>query len=261
MPALAQAAPILARAARGAAAAFALMLPPRCPGCGDIVQADDSFCSRCWGELRFLGAPWCRVCGEPFHELPHPGARCRRCVAEPPAYDAARAALAYADPVKRIVLQLKHGDGTHLARVMATQMARVGAGWFGPDALIVPVPLHRWRLWERGYNQAALIGRALAGRTGAAFSVDALVRTRSTAASGGMGRAERFANVAGAFRVARPVADRAVLLVDDVLTTGATAHACATALKAAGAKGVNLLTFARVVWAGARPHDAPMESS
>jgi len=256
---------MLARAASAtrsaAATAFALMLPPRCPGCGAIVEKDDSFCHACWGQLRFLTPPWCAVCGEPFGDPAHAAARCRRCVAEPPAYDAARAALAYADPVKRVVLNLKHGDGTHLARVMAAQMARVGAGWFGPQALIVPVPLHRWRLWERGYNQAALIGRALARRTGISMSVDALVRTRATPPSGGMSRTERFANVEGVFRVARPVAGRAIVLVDDVLTTGATAHACAATLKAAGAAHVNLLTFARVVWAGARPHDAPEETS
>ncbi len=246
----------LARAvARPLTAAFALMLPPRCPGCGQVVEGDDRFCAECWGKLRFLTPPWCRCCGEPFAEAVGHGARCRRCATTPPSFDAARAALAYADPVRHVVLALKHGDGTHLARVMAVQMLRVGQGWFGADALIVPVPLHRWRLWKRGYNQAALIGAALARRTGAAFTVDALRRTRRTTASGAMGREARYANVAGAFRVARRVAGKRVVLVDDVLTSGATGEACAAALKAAGATSVNLLTFARVVWDGARPQN------
>ena len=246
--------PALVAAARPLAAAFALMLPPRCPGCGEVVEADDRFCGGCWGQLRFLTPPWCRCCGEPFGEAVGHGARCRRCTATPPSFDAARAALAYADPVKQVVLTLKHGDGTHLARVMAVQMLRVGAGWFGPDALIVPVPLHRWRLWKRGYNQSALIGAALARRTRTPFAVDALRRTRATTASGAMGREARYANVAGVFRVARPISGMRIVLVDDVLTSGATGEACAAALKSAGAASVNLLTFARVVWDGARPH-------
>ncbi len=255
MPVLAHRA--FAAAPRALAAAFALMLPPRCPGCGAVVEGDDRFCAPCWGELRFLTPPWCRCCGEPFAEDVGHAARCRRCTQTPPSFDAARAALAYADPVRQVVLTLKHGDGTHLARVMAAQMLRVGTGWFGPDALIVPVPLHRWRLWKRGYNQAALIAHALAKRTGAAMAVDALVRIRSTSASGAMGREARYANVAGAFRVARPVAGKRVVLVDDVLTSGATGEACAAALKLAGAASVNLLTFARVVWDGARPQSDP----
>ena len=253
---LAVARPALTAAARPFAAAFALMLPPRCPGCGEVVSADDQFCGPCWGALRFLTPPWCRCCGEPFAEAIGHAARCRRCAAAPPSFDAARAAFAYADPVKQVVLSLKHGDGTHLARMMAARMVRAGAGWLGADALLVPVPLHRWRLWKRGYNQAALIARALARRTATPLSVDALVRTRATPASGALGREARYANVAGAFRVARPVEGRRIVLVDDVLTSGATGEACAAALKAAGAKTVNLLTFARVVWDGARPHDA-----
>ena len=248
----------LATIRRPFSAAFALMLPPRCPACGDVVEGDDRFCGACWGRLHFLGPPWCNACGEPFAGAALPGARCHRCATSSPAFDAARAALAYADPVKQVVLGLKHGDQTHLARAMAAQMLRVGTGWLGPDAVIVPVPLHRARLWRRGYNQAALIARALARKSGAVLAVDALVRTRATPPSGGMGREARYANVAGAFRVARAAAitGRAVVLVDDVLTSGATGHACAAALKASGAARVNLLTFARVVWPGARPHEA-----
>jgi ComF family protein len=252
---LAAARPALATFVRPFAAAFALMLPPRCPGCGEVVEADDRFCGKCWGQLRFLTPPWCRCCGEPFGEPTGAGERCGRCATSPPSFDAARAALAYADPVRQVVLNLKHGDGTHLARVMAIQMLRVGQGWFGPDSMVVPVPLHRWRMWKRGYNQAALIGAALAKRTGTPLAVDALRRTRATTSSGAMGREARYANVAGAFHVARLVAGRRVVLVDDVLTSGATGEACAAALKSAGAASVNLLTFARVVWDGARPQN------
>lgn len=237
-------------------ALLSLVLPPRCAGCAAIVATADSFCGTCFAALAFITPPMCAVCGDPFDADAGDGARCHRCRQRRPAFTAARAAFAYADPAKAVVLALKHGDKTEQARLMARQMARAGSGWFGADAVLVPVPLHRWRLWRRGFNQAALIARNLARRTGTPVSLDALERIRSTASSGAMGRAERFANVDGAFVCGRAdaVAGRAVVLVDDVLTTGATAEACALALFDAGATTVRLLTFARVVRSGAAPH-------
>jgi ComF family protein len=240
--------------ARAAEAAFSLVLPPRCPGCGVVVDADGRFCAECFMGLVQLGPPWCARCGEPFAEAVEPDTVCERCAAEPPAFAAARGAVAYEDPARRMVLKLKHGDATHLAEACAAQMRRAGADWLQPPAVVVPVPLWRWRLWRRGYNQAALIARSLARRTGLPLLLDGLVRIRSTPASGGLTRAERYANVAGAFAVNRPdeLAGRPVVLIDDVITAGATAHACALALSAAGAGPVNALAFARVVQ-GARP--------
>lgn len=234
---------LLARAGR---AALDLLLPPRCPGCGAVTADADAFCADCFGALTWLGPDQCARCGEAEADR-HPA--CRRCHEPAPAFAAARAAVAYAGPARGLVLRFKHGDATALARPMASAMARAGRAWLDPQALLVPVPLHRWRLWHRGYNQAALLAQELARRTGAKLALDALARTRRTAPTAGMDRAERAANVAGAIACQAPgrVAGRAVVLVDDVITTGATMAACAAALADAGAQQVVALAFARVV--------------
>lgn len=233
--------------------AFNLVLPPRCPGCGAVVDSDGRFCGECFGSLELLSPPWCARCGEPFALAYGPDAVCTRCAEQPPAYTAARGALRYVEPAKGIVLRLKHCDATGLADACAAQMARAGWDWLDANAVIVPVPLHVRRLWRRGYNQAALLAKALARRTGTRAVLDGLVRTRATPPSEGLGREERRANVAGAFAVNRPerIAEQRIILVDDVLTSGATADACASALIAAGAASVYALAFARATY-GAR---------
>lgn len=232
----------------GGSAALDTILPPRCPSCREIVGADGSFCAACWATLRFITAPWCAGCGVPFEYDMGPDARCGPCLETPPRFTAARAALVYDGAAKRALLGFKHGDRQHLARLMAPQLARVGAGLLD-GALLVPVPLHRWRLWSRGFNQAALLARALARRTGTELAVDALTRVRPTTSSRGMGRRARARNVKDAFRVAHPdaVRGRTIVLIDDVLTTGATANACARVLLRSGARAVHVLTWARVV--------------
>lgn len=246
--------------ARILSAAIATVLPPRCPACGVVVPGDGLFCAACFTGLKLLSPPWCARCGEPFALDMPPATLCTRCAADPPAFAEARAALAYADPAKSLALRLKHGDATQLAAVMAVQMARVAADWLTPEVLLVPVPLHRWRLWRRGYNQAALIAQALARRTPACALLDGLVRTRATPPSAGMTRDERQANVRGAFAVPRPdrIAGRAIVLIDDVLTSGATMDACARALLDAGSGPVRALAFARVAH-GARPYHTGLE--
>lgn len=231
-----------------------LLLPPRCPACGEIVNRQGSFCTPCWASLRFITPPMCGICGLPF-EVPQPaGALCAACLAAAPRFEA-RAALAYEGAARDVVLRLKHADRPHLAADMAAQMLRAGGDWLA-DAVIVPVPLHRWRLWKRGYNQAAELAKALSKRSGTPLVVDALIRHRATATSQGLNPSERRRNVRGAFRIrdnARPrIAGRCIILVDDVFTTGATADACARILLRAGAGSVRLLTLARVV----RPADA-----
>ena len=244
--------------ARPLAALVDSVLPPRCPACGVVTAADHLFCAACFGRFELLSPPWCACCGEPFHLPVPPETLCTRCAAEPPAFTTARAVVAYAEPAKSIVLRLKHSDATPLAGTMAVQMARIAGDWLVPEARIVPVPLHRWRLWRRGFNQAALIAQALARRTRVPALLDTLVRTRATPPSGGLGREERRANVKGAFAVHRPerFTCRAVILVDDVLTSGATMDACAAALIAAGAAEVRALAYARVAH-GARPAHTP----
>jgi ComF family protein len=241
---LAEAIPALR--ARAGRATLDLLLPPRCPGCGVVTASPDAFCADCFGAMRWLDAHQCSRCGE---DEAHRHPACARCREPAPAFAAARAAVAYDGPARGVVLRFKHGDATALAGPMAAAMARIARDWLGADALLVPVPLHRWRLWRRGYNQAALLAQALARRCAAPVLLDALARPRRTALSAGMNRAERAANLEGAVCCARPatVAGRTIVLVDDVITSGATIGACAAALADAGAQQVRALAFARVV--------------
>lgn len=234
---------------RLARAALDLLLPPRCPVCREIAGGDGRYCAACWAGLTFITAPLCARCGTPFDIDRGPNAICGACLMAPPRFTAARAAMAYDGSARAVLLGFKHGDRQYLARVMAPQLVRAGVGWLGPGALLVPVPLHRWRLWRRGFNQAAVLAQAVGRRSATPVAVDALVRVRATELSRGLGRGARARNVRGAFRVGRPaaVAGRDIVLVDDVLTTGATAEACARMLFRAGAHSVRVLTWARVV--------------
>jgi ComF family protein len=241
-----------ARAALRRVVDFAL--PPRCPGCGVIVQEEHSFCLDCWSQLVFLGEPCCARCGLPFeHDGGGAEAECGACLAAPPRFDSARAAVAYGEIPRKVALKLKYGGRPGVAETMARLMARhLPEG--GGGALLAPVPLHRWRIWKRGYNQAGLIASALARRSGAALALDLLERTKATPYLRGMGPRERAETVRGAFRVPKrrleTLAGRDVILVDDVFTSGATAGACAAVLKRAGARRVSLLSWARVVRGG-----------
>jgi ComF family protein len=226
-------------------------LPPRCPACGTITPEPHRFCLACWQSLAFLGEPCCVRCGLPF-AYGGEGRECGRCLAEPPRFDRLRAAVAYGDVARTVALKLKYsgrpGVAETLARFMRRHLADVGGGL---DALLVPVPLHRWRIWKRGYNQAALIAAALSRVSGAPHAPDILRRTRATPSLKGLGRGERALAVRGAFKVNEEgrarLAGRHVVLVDDVFTSGATASACTLALRRAGAASVAVLCWARVV--------------
>jgi ComF family protein len=225
-------------------------LPPRCPGCGAITQADHSFCLGCWQSLHFLGDPCCTCCGHPFAHESGEGALCGACLAYPPRFDRVRAAVAYGEVARKVALKLKYAGRPGVAETLARFMARhVEAG--ESEAVLMPVPLHRWRIWKRGYNQAALIAAALARSTGRPLALDLLVRTRATPPLQGLGRRERAEAVRGAFAVREAgkgaVRGRDILLIDDVFTSGATAGACARALKRAGAARVGILCWARVI--------------
>ncbi|HYW15888.1 MAG TPA: ComF family protein [Allosphingosinicella sp.] len=243
-------------------------LPPRCPACGAITREPHRFCLGCWRSLTFLGEPCCVRCGLPFEYAGGGEASCGRCLAEPPPFDRLRAAVAYDEVSRQVALKLKYSGRPGLAETLAHFMLRQlssggqlsaggqlsSGGQSSPgegEALLVPVPLHRWRIWKRGYNQAALIASALSRRTGLPVGLDLLSRTRATPPLQGLGRRERALAVRGAFKVpprARPrLAGRRILLVDDVYTSGATAAACALALKRGGAASVDILCWARVV--------------
>jgi ComF family protein len=239
--------------ARSAARSFVrgivdFALPPRCPGCGTVTLEDRSFCLACWQSLHWLGEPCCARCGFPFEHDGGADAECGACLADPPHFDRLRAAAAYGEIARRVTLKLKYGGRPGVADTLAHFMQRhVRAD----DAILAPVPLHRWRIWRRGYNQSALIAGALAARGGGELCLDLLERTKATPPLRGLGRRERALAVRGAFHVppahrAR-IAGRRVVLVDDVFTSGATGNACARALKKAGASEVDIICWARVV--------------
>lgn len=233
-------------------AAVDLVLPPRCLRCGDAVLGADELCALCWREVRFIEPPLCDVCGYPLPR-PLPGrAICGACAAERPRFDRARASVAYDDGSRDLILAFKHGDRIENVGLFARWMCRSAADLLAAADVIVPVPLHRWRLLKRGFNQSALLARAVSRRSGVAWLPDTLVRQRATRSQQGLGAAARRANVTGAAFAVEPggrplVEGRRVLLIDDVLTTGATLGACTAVLRRHGAAGVDVLTLARVV--------------
>ena len=216
------------------------MLPPRCPGCSAIVGDDHRFCAGCWSQLEFLVGSSCARCSMP---MPFEGLTCARCMAQPPDYDAVIAAVAYGDVAKRMALRLKYARRPGLARTMAAVLG----DRLPTEGVFVPVPLHRWRLWQRGFNQSVALAHALQRLRGHDVTVTALRRKLATPSLRGLNPTQRRLAVRGAFAVVGRLDGQHVLLVDDVLTTGATANACARALKHAGAKRVTLVCWARVV--------------
>jgi len=229
-----------------------VILPPRCLGCGAVAAGPRSLCAACWRNLTFLGAPCCRLCGYPLPQTVVEMPICGACTIEPPVFARARAALRYDDGSRSMILRFKHADRTDISRTFGRMLETAGAELLRECDLIVPVPLHRWRLLRRGYNQSALLAQALADGGKRHIIPDLLQRIQATASQQGLSGEQRKQNVhSHAFRLhpryqAR-VDGRRILLIDDVLTTGATVTACTRVLMRGGAAAVDILALARVV--------------
>ena len=254
-----QAPSLAARWRRGLGGAFRfaldVALPPLCPSCRAPLGDGHGLCAACWAKLSFIEPPYCARLGIPFVYDPGPGLLSMEAIANPPAYDRARAAVRYDDVARALVHKFKYSDHMELAGMMGHWMARAGRELTREADALVPVPLHWRRLWARRFNQSAALASAISRAAGVPVLFESLKRVRATPQQVGLDKSERAQNVSGAFRVPAErkadIAGRRLVLIDDVLTSGATVDAGARALLRAGAAHVDVLTFARVV-AGAR---------
>jgi ComF family protein len=232
-------------------AAIGLVYPPVCSACGAATGQAHALCATCWRSLRLIERPYCERLGTPFPVDYGLGLLSPAAIADPPVYGRARAVALYDETAWALVHRLKYGDRLDLAPALGRMMARAGAELLAEADVIVPVPLHRGRLWWRRFNQASALARIVAGESGVRHDPFLLARVKSTLPQVGLSKAARAENLQGAFRVppeARArLKDRHVLLVDDVLTTGSTANAASRALLRGGARAVDVLAFARVV--------------
>jgi ComF family protein len=226
-----------------------LALPPLCPACREPVEGR-GLCPTCWSKLSFITRPYCERLGIPFVYDPGPGILSMEAIADPPAYHRARAAVRFDDVARALVHALKYGDRLDLAPMMGRWVSQAGRELLAEADALVPVPLHWRRLWARRFNQSAMLAAAIAKESGVPVAAGALKRVKPTAQQVGLSRTERAQNVQGAFRVPpegkAAVTGRRLVLVDDVLTSGATVDGCARALLRAGAANVDVLIFARV---------------
>ncbi|MEF3367428.1 ComF family protein [Methylocystis sp. 9N] len=230
-----------------------LVYPPSCLVCRKAVATQGAICAECWREIAFIERPYCERLGTPFdQDLGQKGLISLEASANPPAFGRARAVARYdSDKARLLAHRLKYYDRLELARPIGRWMARAGAELLSDADVLVPIPLHRLRLLSRRFNQSAALAQAISRESAVPLETMALLRVKPTAPQVGLSRAQRAANLSGAFRVAperaAAIAGRNVVLVDDVLTTGATANAATRALLRAGAARVDLLVFARAV--------------
>lgn len=225
------------------------LLPPRCSGCGQVAYKSHFFCGQCWANIQLIQKPWCQKCGV---AMPFGGQdlSCVNCLNYPPEFSGGRSATRYEGLARDLVLRLKHADSTHLPKSLASWMAQVGQDFWADTDYLVPVPLHRWRLFSRRYNQATLLARALSNRVDIPVLTNVLIRKKRTQSQGRKSRQERHKNVKDAFEVQDPrtiLKGKTVTLIDDVWTTGATLEACTKMLKQSGVDRVYVLTLSRVV--------------
>ena len=209
------------------------ILPPRCIATGEIVDAQGMISPAFWSELAFIEAPLCHTCGIPFSFPTHEGTVCAACIDYPPEFDQARSAVVYNDASRQLVLDFKYGDRLNAVHTFAPWLLRSGKDLIAKTDFILPVPLHRQKLWQRRFNQSALIAQEIGKRAEKKWLADALLRLRATVPQKGLSRKERNDNVKNAFgintRYLQEIKDKNVLLIDDVFTSGATLNECARA--------------------------------
>ncbi|MEP7029537.1 MAG: ComF family protein [Pseudolabrys sp.] len=231
--------------------ALDVALPPLCPSCRDPLGDGVGLCAPCWSKLSLIEPPYCARLGIPFTYDPGPGLLSMEAIAAPPAYDRARAAVRYDEVARALVISFKYADRLDLAPMMGRWMARAGRELLKDADALLPVPLHWRRLWARRFNQAASLAGTISEIANVPVLHGAINRVRATPQQVGLSKEQRADNVQGAFRVPlgkkADIAGRRLVLIDDVLTSGATADTCARALLRAGAAHVDVLVFARVV--------------
>ncbi|MGI9511423.1 MAG: ComF family protein [Anderseniella sp.] len=231
-----------------------IVLPVTCSVCERPVSGAGGLCEACWAELEIISQPVCDAYGTPFVYDEGDGAVSARAISNPPVWDKARGAVKFNDCSQHLVHNLKYRDRHEVVDAMARMMLHAGRDIVSTADVIAPVPLHRWRLWSRRYNQAALLAGGIGTIAGIPVHTDLVLRVRNTRSQVGLGEGQRGRNVKGAFSVpdtrVQNVMGRRILLVDDVLTSGATANECARMLKQAGAIHVDVLIFALVSHAG-----------
>lgn len=232
------------------------LLPPRCPSCGDLTYHHHQLCIRCWKELTFISNPTCHLCGyplpyAPLEQDPSHKLHCAPCLIHPPLFDRGCSSFVYKGLIRKLVLRFKHGDGTYLTPLFSKWLFTSGKKYLADCDYIIPIPLHRWRLFNRRYNQATLLARHLSRLSNIPVLLLALQRHKNTTLQGHKSRKERQKNVRNAFHLSprshAQIQGKTICLLDDVWTTGATLHACTKTLKEAGARHVIVLSLTRVV--------------
>ena len=223
-------------------------LPPTCPICHK-KGFGNGLCSECFSKLEFIGTQKCSVCGRPLDAIVPGMAVCGQCLKDPPCFHQAEAVFKYNDISKKLILAFKHGDHLELKNLLIKWMTANSAKLITNNDIIIPIPLHWTRLLKRKYNQSALLAQELAQKHGKIYDPINLVRIKATKSQGHLPPNKRKKNIRNVFRVKDPerIKNKSILLIDDVFTTGATANECAKILLKAGAKSVDVLTFAKVV--------------
>jgi ComF family protein len=228
---------------------FNYLLPPTCLNCSAVVSQNGRLCAKCFSKINFIDGSVCDVCGAPFELEEEEQTICAACLKKMPKYDKSRSAVVYDVFSKDMILNFKYKDRTEAAPYFADWLLRAGKVFFENEKIdfIVPVPLHRFRFWKRKFNQAALLSKMVAKKTGIKVNYDDLQRVKNTVPQAKLGRSQRKNNIKGAFRVRQKakIKDMNILIVDDIMTTGATINECAIELKKAGANKIFVLTIAK----------------